>query len=60
MRSLLAGPQPGHQLLFSRIYEQIRAGTWAPDEQIPSERELCERYGVSRSMVRQALQQAEL
>ncbi|MBV8085873.1 MAG: GntR family transcriptional regulator [Chloroflexi bacterium] len=60
LRPALAGPQPGHQLLFSRLYEQIRAGVWGPDQQIPSERELCERYGVSRSMVRQALQQAEL
>ena len=59
-RRLLGGPQPGHQVLFARLYEQIRSGVWKPHDQIPSERELCERYGVSRSLVRQALQQAEL
>ncbi|HEX6513908.1 MAG TPA: GntR family transcriptional regulator [Chloroflexota bacterium] len=59
-RLILAGPQPGHQLLFSIIWDQIRSGLWRPNEQIPSERELSKRYGVSRSMVRQALQQAEL
>jgi GntR family transcriptional regulator len=55
----LDGPQPGYEVLFSEIYEKIRSGEWRPDARLPSERELCERYGVSRTMVRQALLKAE-
>ncbi len=53
------GAQPGHQVLFADIYEKIASGAWAPDTQIPSERELCELFKVSRTMVRQALLNAE-
>ncbi|HZU17429.1 MAG TPA: GntR family transcriptional regulator [Candidatus Dormibacteraeota bacterium] len=55
----LEGPQPGYEILFSEIYEKIRSGEWSPDARLPSERELCARYGVSRTMVRQALLKAE-
>lgn len=55
----LNGPEPGYQILFAEIYEKIRTGQWGPDTRLPSEREFCELYGVSRTMVRQALQQAE-
>jgi GntR family transcriptional repressor for pyruvate dehydrogenase complex len=47
----------------SRIYEHIvrqiqaliREGRWTPGEQLPPERELAERFGVSRTSVREAL-----
>ena len=47
----------------SRIYEHIvnqihglvRKGRWAPGDQIPPERELAERFRVSRTSVREAL-----
>ena len=51
--------RPGYQVLFTNLYENIANGTWRPAAQIPSERELCELYSVSRTMVRQALLNAE-
>ncbi len=53
------GSQPGYQVLFSKLYENIANGTWRPGVQIPSERELCDHFKVSRTMVRQALLNAE-
>jgi GntR family transcriptional regulator len=38
------------------LREQISNGTWHAGEQLPSETELCAQYGVSRTVVRQALQ----
>lgn len=57
--ALRRGSQPGYRQLFSEVYERVRSGAWAAGSQIPSERELCDRYGVSRTMVRQALLEAE-
>jgi GntR family transcriptional regulator len=37
------------------IEERIEAGSWAPDAQLPSERQLCDQFGISRITVRQAL-----
>jgi GntR family transcriptional regulator len=48
-------PQP----LYAQIKEALRArildGTYGPHSQMPSEHELCARFGVSRITVRQAL-----
>jgi GntR family transcriptional repressor for pyruvate dehydrogenase complex len=52
----------------SRIYEHIvgqiraliREGRWAPGDQIPPERELAERFRVSRTSVREALRALEM
>lgn len=45
--------------LYHRIKEnltlRIRAGTWKPDEELPSEIELCRHYGVSRGTIRRAI-----
>jgi GntR family transcriptional repressor for pyruvate dehydrogenase complex len=69
----LTAPQPQEDVLIepvrrSRIYEhnveQIRAlvreGRWAPGDQIPPERELAERFRVSRTSVREALRALEM
>lgn len=41
--------------LKEHIIAKIRLGEWAVDSKIPTERELCELYSVSRITVRQAL-----
>jgi GntR family transcriptional regulator len=50
---------PGYALLYAELSRRIRSGEWKPDERVPSERELCDRYQVSRTLVRQALALAE-
>jgi len=37
---------------------QVYTGAWKPDTRIPSERELCQQFGLSRTTVRQALDDA--
>jgi GntR family transcriptional repressor for pyruvate dehydrogenase complex len=50
--------------IYERIVEQIHAlvreGRWAPGDQIPPERELAQRFRVSRSSVREAMQALEM
>ncbi|MCR4440738.1 MAG: GntR family transcriptional regulator [Peptococcaceae bacterium] len=46
---------PLYLQLKNIISGQIKDGVLKPGEKLPSERELCERYGVSRITVRQAL-----
>ncbi|MBO0993322.1 GntR family transcriptional regulator [Bacillus sp. SD088] len=41
--------------LRNKLLEKITEGIWPPSTQIPSERELCEEYGVSRMTVREVL-----
>jgi GntR family transcriptional regulator len=55
---VLAGPRPGYVVLHEELSRLIGSGEWPADQQIPSERDLCARYGVSRTTVRQALQLA--
>lgn len=38
-----------------KIIKKINEGTYLPNEQIPSERELCEIYSVSRTTIRKAI-----
>jgi GntR family transcriptional regulator len=38
------------------IRERIRNRVWQPNDQLPSEAELCEAFDVSRTVIRQALQ----
>jgi GntR family transcriptional regulator len=46
------GPLPRYYQLREIIREMVRSGAWSPGEPIPSERELSERYGISRMTVR--------
>jgi GntR family transcriptional regulator, transcriptional repressor for pyruvate dehydrogenase complex len=44
-----------YEHIVDRIRELVREGRWAPGDQIPPERELAERFRVSRGAVREAL-----
>lgn len=50
-------PLPFYVQLKDLLKEQIESGQLLPGDQIPSEPELCRRYGVSRTVVRQALKE---
>jgi GntR family transcriptional regulator len=47
---------PLHEQISSWVREEITSGRLEPDAQLPSEHEMCERFGVSRVTVRRALQ----
>ncbi len=53
--SVKGGPVPRYYQLKEFIRERIRSGEWAPGMLIPSERELCERHGISRMTARQSI-----
>jgi len=48
-------PVPLYYQLKELIRDKIRSGEWAEGMRLPSERELCEQYGVSRMTVRQSI-----
>ena len=48
-------PIPLYHQLKTLIREQIESGVWRPGERIPTEQDLCQLYHISRSPVRQAL-----
>jgi len=48
-------PIPYYFQLEEILREEIESGKWTPGQQIPSESELCEILDVSRTVVRQAL-----
>jgi GntR family transcriptional regulator len=50
-----ASPVPYYYQLLQLLERAIAAGTIAPGEKIPTEAALCERFDVSRTVVRQAL-----
>ncbi len=50
-------PIPLYHQLKSIILEGIQSGRWKPDDQLPSESELSQTYGVSKITVRQALRE---
>ncbi len=54
-----ASPVPFYFQLSSLLEEEIVAGRWKPGLRIPSENDLCARYGLSRTTVRQALARLE-
>ena len=50
---------PFYHQLKSLVVEQISWDGLAPGDRLPSDHELCERYGVSRTVARQALGELE-
>jgi GntR family transcriptional regulator len=51
---------PLHAQLREAILDAIEGGRLRPGDRLPSETELCERFGISRTTVRQALTMLEL
>jgi GntR family transcriptional regulator len=49
-------PTPLYHQVYLVLSENIGSGRWKPGEAIPTEREICETFGVSRITARQALQ----
>src|SRR4030088_267339 len=49
-----------YENIVEQIHALIREGRWAPGDQIPPERELAERFRVSRTSVREALRALEM
>jgi GntR family transcriptional regulator len=48
-------PIPYHYQLRELLRGEIVAGRWSVDEKLPSERELCEAFNLSRTTVREAI-----
>ncbi|HLN61656.1 MAG TPA: GntR family transcriptional regulator [Symbiobacteriaceae bacterium] len=52
-------PIPLYYQIRSRVLESIESGQLKPGDRVPSERELTERFGVSRMTARQAVSELE-
>ncbi len=52
-------PVPLYLQVKSVLESEIRGGGYGPAARLPSERELCERFGVSRMTARQAIKELE-
>jgi len=52
-----SSPLPLYAQVRGAIEARLAAGEWRPGDRIPGESELCREYGVSRPVVRQALQE---
>ncbi|SDT69934.1 GntR family transcriptional regulator, phosphonate transport system regulatory protein/GntR family transcriptional regulator, trehalose operon transcriptional repressor [Streptomyces sp. TLI_053] len=48
-------PTAPYMRIVAELTEEIRAGKYAPGERIPSEHELCARFGVARETARRAV-----
>jgi GntR family transcriptional regulator len=51
---------PYYIQLIDILKGKVQSGVWSPGDQIPGEQDLCTLYGVSRTVVRQALLELEL
>lgn len=51
--------QPIYYQLKQIIIEAIQSGEYKANDRLPTEKELCETYGISKAPVRQALQELE-
>lgn len=49
------GTLPRYVQLENLVRDKIDTGEWAPGMMLPSERQLCESYGIARMTVRQAI-----
>jgi GntR family transcriptional regulator len=54
-----ASPVPFYFQLAELLEEEIVSGRWEPGTRVPSENDLCARYGLSRTTIRQALARLE-
>jgi GntR family transcriptional regulator len=52
-------PMPYYFQLIAYIEEKIRSRQWTPGQLLPSEQEFCDRLGISRTVVRQAVAKLE-
>jgi multiple sugar transport system substrate-binding protein len=50
-----SSPIPLYHQLRGRVLDRVTSGEFLPGERIPTEHEICEAYGVSRTTARQAL-----
>lgn len=50
---------PFYLQLKRSLQEKIDSGVWMPNDMLPSESKLCKLYGISRTVVRQALREME-
>ena len=50
-----SSPVPYYYQLQEALKQEIDAGTWLPGELLPSEAELANSFGISRTVIRQAL-----
>jgi len=53
-------PIPYYYQLQGLLRQQIVNGSWQVGQQVPSEKQLCQQYSVSRTTVRQAVNQLVL
>ncbi len=58
--TVLRGALPLHVQLRQAILRRVEQGEWPPGSQLPGERALVAMFGVSRTTVRQALEQLEV
>jgi GntR family transcriptional regulator len=56
--AMVSGSGPLYQQVVAQIRSHIEGGLWAEGDQIPSEREMCELYQISRTTVRLAIAEA--
>ena len=54
-RLIPTNAEPLYRQLMARIRDDVSSGVYPPESQIPSEQEMCARYGVSRVTVRRAI-----
>lgn len=50
---------PRHEQISDWLRQQLEEGNYEADEKLPSENQLCEKFGVSRVTIRKALQTLE-
>ncbi|WP_404383022.1 GntR family transcriptional regulator [Knoellia locipacati] len=53
------GERPMHAVVRAELHQSIREGRFRPGDQVPTEPQLMERFGVSRTTVRRALRDLE-